>query len=139
MEFQSTSVECNDSTDKVKVFPNVICWWWCCCCCFLKQQCNSSIAVHNALKKSVLKRKKRFWKFFGISGIRTHRPPVLVNLLSKFKSEMLENHALRVVCIQIGALVPIYFYRIKLNSLQRPHNKGASHDIGPQSEPIGSL
>ena len=56
------AVECNDSTDKVKVFPNVICWWWC-CCCFLKQQCNSSIAVHNALK-NCFEKKKKIWEIF---------------------------------------------------------------------------
>ena len=60
-------------------------------------------------------------KIFGISGIRTHGPPVLINLLSKFKSEMLENLALWVVFIQIGAVVPIYFRRINLNTLQDPH------------------
>ena len=61
------AVECNDSTDKVKVFPNVICWWWC-CCCFLKQQCNSSIAVHNALKNCFEKKKKDLGIFLESVG-----------------------------------------------------------------------
>ena len=52
--------------------------------------------------------------FFGISGIRTHGPPNLVILLSKFKSEMLEIYALRVIFIQNGALVPIGKNRSKL-------------------------
>ena len=71
--------------------------------------------------KKNLDKNEEILKFFGINGIRTHGPPNLVILLSKFKSEMLENHALWVVFIQIGALVPIYFYRMKLNSIQHPH------------------
>ena len=65
-------------------------------------------------------------KNFGISGIRTHGPPNLVILRSKFKSEMLENLALWVVFIQIGALVLIGKNRMNLNSIQHLDKKGAS-------------
>ena len=55
-----------------------------------------------------------FGNFWSLGGFG---PTDLVILLSKFKSEMfeIENLALWVVCIQIGALVPIYFYRMKPN------------------------
>ena len=59
-------------------------------------------------------RKKSF--FLDSTWIRTGGPPDLVNLLSKFKSEMLENHALWVIFIRKGALVPIGKNRMKLIS-----------------------
>ena len=44
---------------------------------------------------------------------------------------MLENGALWANFIQNGALIPIDKNRKKLNSIQQPHLKVASCDVGP--------
>ena len=66
-------------------------------------------------------RKWKFQNFWGPEWIRTGGPSDLENLLSKFKSQMLENGALWANFYKNGALHSRHLKPPLWHSVQQPH------------------